>query len=59
MADSAEQSAEDRLDRLRTALDSGRMQGVKRALGALHPAEIALLLESLPGPERKVVWRVL
>ena len=58
MAESAEQSAEDRLDRLRGALDSGRMLGVKRALGALHPAEIALLLESLPGAEREVVWGV-
>ena len=58
MADTTEHSPEQRMERLRSALDEGRLAGVKRALGALHPAEIALLLESLPGPQRKVVWDV-
>ena len=44
--------------RLREALDSGRMQPVRRSLHALHPAEIARLLESLPLREREVVWGV-
>ena len=58
MSDNTEHSTEQRMERLRDALDEGRLAGVKRALGALHPAEIALLLESLPGPQRKVVWGV-
>lgn len=46
------------LAHLREALDSGRMLPVKRSLHALHPAEIARLLESLPLREREIVWGV-
>lgn len=46
------------LAHLREALDSGRMLPVKRSLHALHPAEISRLLESLPLPEREIVWGV-
>lgn len=45
-----------RLDRLRRALESGRLQRLERLLHALHPAEIALLIESLPQTEREIVW---
>ncbi len=59
MAEAAEQqTAEHRLERLRDALDSGRLVPVRRILKSLHPAEIARLLESLPHAERKVVWGV-
>ena len=59
MAETAEQqTAEQRLERLRDALDSGRLVPVRRILKSLHPAEIARLLESLPHNERKVVWGV-
>ncbi len=44
------------LAKLREALESGRMTPVRRSLGALHPAEIARLLESLPLRERELVW---
>ena len=46
------------LAHLREALDSGRMLPVKRSLHALDPAEISRLLESLPLPEREIVWGV-
>jgi len=44
------------LERLRRALDRGTFQNVQRMLRAMHPAEIALLLEALPQHERKLVW---
>ena len=46
------------LEILRTALESGTMQQVERMVNTLHPAEVALLLESLPPPERNIVWGV-
>jgi len=46
------------LRRLRRALERGTFQNVRRMLRALHPAEIADLLESLPPAERKVVWEL-
>lgn len=47
---------EPRLNQLRAALESGTLMPVQRMVNALHPAEIADLLESLPPPERDVVW---
>jgi magnesium transporter len=47
---------ESRLAALREALDAGTMRQAHRMVNALHPAEIALLLESLPPARREVVW---
>ena len=47
---------EGRLTALRDALDAGTMRQAHRMVNALHPAEIALLLESLPPAQREVVW---
>jgi len=44
------------LGKLREALDEGRLDAARRIVAALHPAEAALILESLPPPERPVVW---
>ena len=44
------------LGRLRAALESGTMRQVERMVNSLHPAEKALLLESLPPTERNIVW---
>jgi magnesium transporter len=44
------------LKQLREALETGTLRSVQRMVNALHPAEIADLLESLPPPERNVVW---
>jgi len=41
---------------LREALDSGTLRLAQRMVSALHPAEIALLLESVPPRQREVVW---
>ena len=47
------------LGTLREALESGTLRQVQPLLNTLHPAEIALLLESLPLPERAVVWELI
>ncbi|MBA3582626.1 MAG: magnesium transporter [Gammaproteobacteria bacterium] len=48
----------DRISSLRKQMNSGTMLAARRMLNALHPAEIADLLESLPTRERKVVWEM-
>ena len=40
------------------ALDSGALRQVRGMLAALNPAEIAHLLESLPSPQRAIVWEL-
>jgi magnesium transporter len=52
----AELKKEGRLSALRDALDSGTLRQAHRMVNSLHPAEIALLLESLPPAQREVVW---
>ncbi|HWP94464.1 MAG TPA: magnesium transporter [Gammaproteobacteria bacterium] len=47
-----------RLGELRAALESGTLRHVRRMLNSMHPAEIASLLESLPPPEREIVWEL-
>lgn len=47
------------LGTLRQSLESGRLQPVETLVNSLHPAECALLLESLPVPERAVVWELI
>ncbi len=45
-----------RLAALREALDRGTFRSAHRLVNAMHPAEIASLLESLPPAQREVVW---
>ena len=47
---------ERRIALLRAALDQGTMRTVQRMVNALHPADIAGLLESLPPAKRELVW---
>ncbi len=47
---------ESRLAALRAALAAGTMRNAHRMVNALHPAEIALLLESLPPAQREITW---
>jgi len=47
---------EGRLRALRTALAEGTLRSAHRMINALHPAEVALLLESLPPAQRELVW---
>jgi magnesium transporter len=44
------------LDELRQSLAQGSMRHAHRLVNALHPAEIAALLESLPAAKREIVW---
>ncbi len=39
-------------------LEGGTVPEARRMLNALHPAEIANLLESFPAPERKLLWEM-
>jgi magnesium transporter len=47
---------EHRLAALRSALREGSWRGAARMIAGMHPAEIALLIESLPPAQREVVW---
>ena len=47
-----------RLSALRQALDAGTLRSAERMVAALHPAEIALLLESVPPRQRELVWEM-
>lgn len=44
---------------LREALDGDQLEAAHTLCDALHPSEIALILESLPPPERSAVWALL
>lgn len=48
--------AEARLTALREAIGQGTLRSAHRMVNALHPAEVASLLESLPPAQRKLVW---
>ncbi len=45
-----------RLALLRDALGQGALRSAQRMVTAMHPAEVAQLLESLPPAQREVVW---
>lgn len=47
-----------RVAALRAALQAGKGRGAQRLINALHPAEIALLLESLPPSQRELAWEL-
>ncbi len=53
------QMQEQTLKVVNDALLSGTMQRARRILNALHPAEIANLLEALPHSQRGIVWNML
>jgi magnesium transporter len=46
------------LEALRSALDAGTLRPAQRMITGLHPAEIALLLESVPPRQRELVWNM-
>ena len=43
---------------IQEALASGRLRGADSMVDALHPAEVAHVLESLPPAQRAVVWQL-
>jgi magnesium transporter len=46
------------LETLREALDAGALRSIRNLIEALHPAEIADVLEALPQRQRDIVWRL-
>jgi len=58
MVDSSDiaEKTEQQILALSEALESGTLQHAEGMLNALHPAEIAHLIESLPPRERFVIW---
>lgn len=53
-----QKALEERLEKLDSAVASGRMRRLKPMLASMHPAETALLLESIPRDKREVVWNL-
>lgn len=59
MAEPALESHTDtHLEALTDALQSGTLKQARAVVSALHPAEIAHLLESLPPSQRRIVWEM-
>lgn len=50
------ESVQERLEALHEALSRQDLQAIHEVINDLHPAEIALLLESLPADQRNIVW---
>jgi len=53
-----DESQDEQLARLTGIVESGSFSSAKSLLSAMHPAEIADLLESLPYSERHVLWEM-
>ena len=59
MVDLTEQNTtQQRLETLNTALHGGTAEQVRHLLASLHPAEIGDLLESLPHGPREILWEL-
>jgi magnesium transporter len=58
MSEAPEAAHTTRLTELRTALEEGTLRHVRRMVHAMHPAEIATLIESLRPAEREIVWEM-
>lgn len=53
-----QQNSEQRLKAIDDAIESGALFQVRRALNALHPAEIADMLEAAPHGQRELIWEL-
>ncbi|NND65924.1 MAG: magnesium transporter [Gammaproteobacteria bacterium] len=49
----------DELADINDAIDRGALLAIRKTLRALHPAEVAHTLESLPRNQRQVVWQLI
>jgi magnesium transporter len=58
MSETHDTAPSTRLGELRRALEEGTLRHVRRQVHAMHPAEIATLLESLRPAEREIVWEM-
>ncbi|MBU0654953.1 MAG: magnesium transporter [Gammaproteobacteria bacterium] len=53
-----QQNSEQRLKAIDDAIDSGALFQVQRTLNAMHPAEIADMLEAAPHGRRELIWEL-
>ncbi|HEY5791370.1 MAG TPA: magnesium transporter, partial [Gammaproteobacteria bacterium] len=58
MADTEQDKTPDRLQAFTEALEHGKHPHLRKMLNDLHPAEVALLLESLPEAQRELTWEL-
>jgi magnesium transporter len=58
MTDEVREDTVDRLQALTDALQTGTLSKVRRMMNALHSAEVAHLIESLPPTQREFVWEL-
>jgi magnesium transporter len=58
MSNNIHQNYEQRLEYLKDAIETGALFRIQRMLNALHPAEIAHLIESSPAAQRKIIWEL-
>jgi magnesium transporter len=54
----ARQNTQTVLQQLREQLDSGDLAAARKMIQGLHPAEVAHLLESIPQPNRAILWEM-
>ena len=59
MSDTPISSVRNNLEVITDALNTGEMKRAANILNAFHPAEVALLLESLPQSKRFFIWNML
>ncbi len=51
-------NTEERLEQLANTIESGSLYQLQRMINAMHPAEIAHLLESSPPSRRRLLWEL-
>ena len=59
MENQVHQNTEERLERLSDAIETGSLVQLKSMINAMHPGEIAHLLESSPPTRRRFLWELI
>jgi len=59
MSNQVHQNTEQRLERLSKAIETGSLLQLQSMINAMHPAEIAHLLESSPSSRRHFLWELI
>jgi len=59
MDNQVHQNTEQRLERLSDAIETGSLRQLQSMINAMHPAEIAHLLESSPPSRRRFLWELI
>lgn len=59
MKNQVHQNTEERLERLSDAIETGSLVQLKSMINAMHPGEIAHLLESSPPTRRRFLWELI